>query len=233
MYRLIIFIINFFRFKNCNYINKQEHLPEPYNEEEERNLIMEYHNGSIEARNNLIEHNMRLVVYIAKRFESPKASMDHLISIGSMGLIKGVETFQLDKKIKLATYASRCIENEILMFLRKTSKMKVEISLDETLNVDSDGNELLLADILSSNDLGAYQEALNKEKLKVMYKAIDKLTKREKEILSLRFGLFDIDALTQKEVADFLNISQSYISRLEKRIISKLRQIMDEELKVK
>ncbi len=233
MYRLILFIINFFKVRRCNYINKTEHLPEPLGEEKEKELLIQYKEGSMKARNELIEHNMRLVVYIAKKFESPKASMDDLISIGSMGLIKSVETYQMDKNIKLATYASRCIENEILMFLRKVSKMKVEVSLDETLNVDSDGNELLLADILSSNDDSFYNDAINNERIKAMYKAISRLNHREKEIISLRFGLFDIEALTQKEVADFLNISQSYISRLEKRIIGKLRQAMDAILEVK
>ena len=233
MYRLILFIINFFKVRSCNYINKTEHLPEPLGEEKEKELLIQYKEGSMKARNELIEHNMRLVVYIAKKFESPKASMDDLISIGSMGLIKSVETYQMDKNIKLATYASRCIENEILMFLRKVSKMKVEVALDETLNVDSDGNELLLADILSSNDDSFYNDAINNERLKAMYKAINRLNHREKEIISLRFGLFDIEALTQKEVADFLNISQSYISRLEKRIIGKLRQAMDSILEVK
>ena len=233
MYRLILFIINFFKVRRCNYINKTEHLPEPLGEEKEKELLIQYKEGSMKARNELIEHNMRLVVYIAKKFESPKASMDDLISIGSMGLIKSVETYQMDKNIKLATYASRCIENEILMFLRKVSKMKVEVSLDETLNVDSDGNELLLADILSSNDDSFYNDAINNERIKAMYKAISRLNHREKEIISLRFGFFDIEALTQKEVADFLNISQSYISRLEKRIIGKLRQAMDAILEVK
>lgn len=233
IYRLIIKIISFFKFLRCDYINKTEHLPEPLNEVEERRLLDDYHNGSISARNSLIEHNLRLVVYIAKKFESQKASIDDLISIGSMGLIKGVQTFQTDKNIKLATYASRCIENEILMFLRKVSKMKVEISLDETLNIDNDGNELLLADILGSDEESLYQEAINCEKVKAMYNAIEKLNHREKEIISLRFGLFNIEPLTQKEVADFLNISQSYISRLEKRIISKLRQAMDEVLEIK
>ncbi len=233
MYRLILWIINHFRFKKCYYVSKMENLPAPLDEVMERELLLNYKEGCIKSRNILIEHNLRLVVYIAKKFESPHASMDDLISIGSMGLIKGVQTFQLDKNIKLATYASKCIENEILMFLRKTSKMKIEISLDETLNVDSDGNELLLADILGSGDDEIYNEAINTEKVSIMYKAINRLSKREKEIISLRFGLFNLEPLTQKEVADFLKISQSYISRLEKRIILKLRQNMLDSLEIK
>lgn len=233
MYRLIVWIINFFRLRSCNYISRTEHLPEPLDEGKEHELLDQFYNGSIEARNVLIEHNMRLVVYIAKKFESPKASMDDLISIGSMGLIKGVETYKLDKNIKLATYASRCIENEILMFLRKVSRMRIEISFDEALNVDSDGNELLLADILGSDDDSLYTSYINNEKIRVMYKALECLNKREKEIISLRFGLFNIEALTQKEVADFLHISQSYISRLEKRIIVKLRHEMNALLEIK
>lgn len=220
-----------FRRKNeIHYLNSTDLLPPPLTEEEEKDLFLEYANGSLEARNKLIEHNLRLVVYIAKRFESPKVSLEDMISIGSMGLIKGVQTFKLDKNIKLATYASRCIENEILMYLRKISKTLTEISLDETLNVDIDGNELCLKDLLGTEKDELYFDMLNKEKEVIMYKAIEKLKKREREIISLRFGLFDNKAYTQKEVADLLGISQSYISRLEKRIINKLKQEIDYKL---
>ncbi|MDE5566544.1 MAG: sigma-70 family RNA polymerase sigma factor, partial [Anaeroplasmataceae bacterium] len=192
------------------YLFNQMSLPEPLQDEEEKEYVLKMLEGSLEARNILIERNMRLVVFIAKRFESPKVLLEDLISIGSMGLIKGVETFKLDKNIKLATYASRCIENEILMFLRKISKQKNEISLDEALNVDGDGNELLLADVIPTNQTLAIDEAISSEKERMMYEAIEKLSPREKEIITLRFGLYKSEELTQKEVADKLGISQGY-----------------------
>ena len=216
------------------YLHSNIFLPAPLSDvEEERLLRLVETEDDIEARNKLIEHNLRLVVYIAKRFESKKVLIEDLISIGSMGLIKGVETFKLDKKIKLATYASRCIENEILMFLRKISKTKTEISLDETLNIDIDGNELLLSDILGTDDDELYDKAIKVEKMKVMYEYINKLNPREKNIITLRFGLFNTKEMTQKEVADYLGISQSYISRLEKKIIDKLKCKMEERLEIK
>ena len=215
-----------------SYLYNQMCLPEPLNDEMEKYYVEKWLENDIEARNVLIEHNMRLVVFIAKRFESPKVLLEDLISIGSMGLIKGVETFRPDKNIKLATYASRCIENEILMFLRKVSKQKVEVSLDEALNVDMDGNELLLADVIPTNQTLIIDEVLSNEKERVMYEAVEKLNKREKEIIVLRFGLYGIEALTQNEVADKLGISQSYISRLEKKIIEKLKIEMDKKLTI-
>ena len=216
------------------YIHSNIHLPAPLSEaEEERLLRLIEHEDNLEARNILIEHNLRLVVYIAKRFESKKVLIEDLISIGSMGLIKGVETFKLDKKIKLATYASRCIENEILMFLRKISKSRSEVSLDETLNIDIDGNELLLSDILGTDDEELYNKAIKQEKLKIMYEYVNKLNPREKKIITLRFGLFNTKEMTQKEVADYLGISQSYISRLEKKIIDKLKVKIEERLAIK
>ena len=214
------------------YLYNQMCLPEPLTDEMEKYYVNKWLENDIEARNVLIEHNMRLVVFIAKRFESPKVLLEDLISIGSMGLIKGVETFRPDKNIKLATYASRCIENEILMFLRKISKQKVEVSLDEALNVDMDGNELLLADIIPTNQKLIMDEVLSNEKERVMYEAVEKLNKREKQIIVLRFGLYGIPELTQKEVADKLGISQSYISRLEKKIIDKLKIEMDKKLAI-
>ncbi|MDE5856291.1 MAG: sigma-70 family RNA polymerase sigma factor, partial [Anaeroplasmataceae bacterium] len=207
-------------------------LPEPLKEEDEKKYVEAMLEGDLEARNILIERNMRLVVFIAKRFESPKVLLEDLISIGSMGLIKGVETFKLDKNIKLATYASRCIENEILMFLRKVSKQKNEVSLDEALNVDGDGNELLLADVIPTNQMLAIDEAISNEKERIMYEAVEKLNAREKEIITLRFGLYRNEELTQKEVADKLGISQSYISRLEKKIIDKLKCEMEKKLTI-
>lgn len=230
---LLFKILNkIFKKDDVSYLYNQMCLPEPLNDEMEKYYVEKWLENDIEARNVLIEHNMRLVVFIAKRFESPKVLLEDLISIGSMGLIKGVETFRPDKNIKLATYASRCIENEILMFLRKVSKQKVEVSLDEALNVDMDGNELLLADVIPTNQTLIIDEVLSNEKERVMYEAVEKLNKREKEIIVLRFGLYGIEALTQKEVADKLGISQSYISRLEKKIIEKLKIEMDKKLTI-
>ena len=217
---------------SVNYIYSNLSLHAHLSEDEERKYVIECMNGDLSARNYLIEHNMRLVVFIAKRFESPKVLLEDLISIGSMGLIKGVETFKLDKNIKLATYASRCIENEILMFLRKVSKQKIEVSLDEPLNVDSDGNELLLSDVIPTPQLHALEEVLKNEKETFMYQAVEKLKPREREIVILRFGLYNNEILTQKEVADKLGISQSYISRLEKRIMDKLKMEIERKLSV-
>lgn len=214
------------------YLYNQMSLPEPLTEEEERIYVDKVIAGNIEARNYLIEHNMRLVVFIAKRFESPKVLLEDLISIGSMGLIKGVETFRPDKNIKLGTYASRCIENEILMFLRKVSKQKVEVSLDEPLNVDGDGNELLLSDVIPTPEAHALDEVLKNEKEKIMYQAVENLKMREKEIIIMRFGLYNQESFTQKEVADKLGISQSYISRLEKKIMNHLKEEMEKKLTI-
>ncbi len=216
----------------CFYINSTNILPPPLDEEEERILIDKSTNGDLEARNTLIIHNLRLVVYLAKKFESTKINMEDLVSIGSMGLIKGVQTFKADKNIKLATYASRCIENEILMYLRKTYRSRQEISLDEVLSVDSEGNEMVLADILTSEDNLVIDDMLQNEQIKDLYRALDKLRPREREIIVLRYGLFDKEALTQKEVADLLGISQSYISRLEKRILDKMRKEINNKIKI-
>ena len=215
-----------------NYINGSEVLAPPLTKEEEEKYTQMYLNGDIRGRNKLIEHNLRLVVYVAKRFETNITNLEDLISIGTIGLVKAINTFKLDKNIKLATYASRCIENEILMYLRKKSKMKVEVSLDEPLKCDYDGNELLLIDILSLNQNEVVDDLLIKEKERMLHEAIKKLRPREKLILSLRFGLNGYDELTQKETADKLGISQSYISRLEKRIIKKLRTSLKDNLKV-
>lgn len=214
------------------YLYNQMSLPEPLTEEEEKLYVDRVIVGDIAARNYLIEHNMRLVVFIAKRFESPKVLLEDLISIGSMGLIKGVETFRPDKNIKLGTYASRCIENEILMFLRKVSKQKVEVSLDEPLNVDGDGNELLLSDVIPTPEAHALDEVLKNEKEKIMYQAVENLKVREKEIIIMRFGLYNQQSYTQKEVADKLGISQSYISRLEKKIMKHLKEEMEKKLTI-
>lgn len=216
----------------CYYINTSNNLPQPLDEEEETRLLMLVKENDLEARNKLIEHNLRLVIFIAKKFESTKINMEDLISIGSMGLIKGIQTFKLEKNIKLATYASRCIENEILMYLRKTQRVRQEYSLDEVLSIDSEGNEMILSDIIGSNEPLALTKITEEEDIRNLYYAIDKLSKREKEIIIMRYGLFGVTALTQKEVADQMGISQSYISRLEKRIIEKMRQEIENLVKI-
>lgn len=179
------------------------------------------------ARETLIVHNLRLVVYIAKKFESTGIGIEDLISIGTIGLIKAVNTFSVEKNIKLATYASRCIENEILMYLRKTNQQKFEVSIDEPLNVDWDGNELLLSDILGTDDDTVSVNIENEAEKRVLLEAVEKLDEREKLIMELRFGLNNRPEKTQKEVADMIGISQSYISRLEKRIIKRLKKDME------
>ena len=204
------------------YICGNESLPLPLETEEERVLLEESLKGSLQARDKLIEHNLRLVVYIAKRFENTGMELEDLISVGAIGLIKAIKTYNFEKKIKLATYASRCIENEILMQLRKTSKQKIEVSLDEPLNYDSEGNELLLADILSSDDNVSKNLEQDAEK-QILWASLSRLCPREQEIMKLRFGLSGGDEKTQKEVADLLGISQSYISRIEKKILSKIK----------
>lgn len=216
----------------CLYINNNNVLPQPLDEEEETKLLMQVREDDLEARNKLIEHNLRLVVFIAKKFESTKINMEDLISIGSIGLIKGIQTFKMEKNIKLATYASRCIENEILMYLRKTQKIRQEYSLDEVLSVDSEGNEMILSDVIGSEEPLALTKLTEEEDIKNLYYAINKLSKREREIIIMRYGLFGVPPLTQKEVADKIGISQSYISRLEKRIIEKMRQNIEELVKI-
>ena len=210
--------------KSIFYIGGNDVLPPPLERDEEMRMLEEYAKGSMDARAVLIEHNLRLVVYIAKKFENAGVNVEDLISIGTIGLIKAVNTFKIDKNIKLATYASRCIENEILMYLRRDVKRKSEVSLDEPLNVDWDGNELLLSDILGTeNDVVStrLEEEVNR---KLLYHALTKLSDREKQIMDMRFGLKTGREMTQKEVADAMGISQSYISRLEKKIIELLQR---------
>ncbi len=206
--------------QNVFYINGPELLPPPLSREEEAEAISALPSHS--ARNKLIEHNLRLVVYIAKRFENTGINIEDLISIGTLGLTKAINTFCSDKNIKLATYASRCIENEILMYIRKTSGKHSEVSIDEPLNVDWDGNELLLSDILGSDEEPAAASIMKDEENAAIHDAVNSLEERERQIIILRFGLFGNEEMTQKDVADMLGISQSYISRLEKKIISKL-----------
>lgn len=215
------------------YIGKHDILPPPLKGEEERKVIDQAVSGNQKARDTLIEHNLRLVVYVAKRYDnSTNCPLEDLISIGTIGLVKAINTFKADKNIKLATYASRCIENEILMYLRKNNKIRYEISLDEPLNIDYDGNELLLGDIVGTDDDLVEQEMMKSDQRKLFYEALKDLNECEKEILILRYGLSNHDELTQKDVAKLLGISQSYISRLEKKIIKKLRnQLNFDEVK--
>lgn len=211
-------------YPRIDYIGGSEILPPPLTPEEEQALMARLYNSDFTARQTLIERNLRLVVYISRKFENTGVQIEDLISIGAIGLIKAVNTFDTTKKIKLATYASRCIENEILMYLRKNGKIRLEVSFDEPLNVDWDGNELLLSDILGTeNDL--VSQRIEKEVDKEMLvDAMEKLSQRERKIMVLRFGLHSGVEKTQKEVADLLGISQSYISRLEKRIIRRLKR---------
>ena len=211
------------------YIGGCEVLPEPLNAREEQACIeaMQDHQDK-EAKEKLIAHNLRLVVYIAKKFDNTKVGTEDLISIGTIGLMKAINTFDASKSIKLATYASRCIENEILMYLRKNNKQKLEVSIDEPLNVDWDGNELLLSDILGTDVDVIYRDLETQADLKLLHQALKTLNGREKMIIELRFGLHSKDGeeLTQKQVADLLGISQSYISRLEKKIMKRLHREM-------
>ncbi len=215
-----------FRKKEIYYINGCETLPPPLEAEEEERMILNIENDG--ARQTLVEHNLRLVVYIAKRFENTGVGIEELISIGTVGLMKAVATFNSEKGIKLATYASRCIENEILMFIRKSSQRRKEISIDEPLSVDYDGNELLLSDVLGSDADSVFRNMEDDEERKIVREAVEELSGRERLIIEMRYGLFGKRELTQKEVADALGISQSYISRLEKKIMHRLKKRLEE-----
>nr|WP_274436441.1 RNA polymerase sporulation sigma factor SigE [Alicyclobacillus sp. ALC3] len=206
------------------YVGGGEALPPPLTREEEEYLLSRLPGGDEAVRAMLIERNLRLVVYIARKFENTGLNIEDLVSIGTIGLIKAVNTFDPSKKIKLATYASRCIENEILMFLRRNNKLRSEVSFDEPLNVDWDGNELLLSDVLGTEADTIYRNLEEEVDRTLLYDALEKLTDRERRIMELRFGLGTGEEMTQKDVADLLGISQSYISRLEKRIIKRLRK---------
>jgi len=206
-----------------HYVGGSEFLPPPLEPEAERAAVEALERGSEEAKRTLIEHNLRLVVYISRRFENTGVGLEDLISIGTIGLIKAIGTFRSDKNIKLATYASRCIENEILMYLRKLAGVRATVSIDEPLNTDWDGNELLLSDVLGTDPDEVSRPLEDDVERQMLLDAVDRLDPREKEIIVLRFGLSGHEELTQKQVADLMGISQSYISRLEKRIIGQLR----------
>ena len=223
MIKLMEKILGFFIKDNVLYVNGSDVLLPPLPYKEECELLDKVKLGSLEARNTLIEHNLRLVVYVAKRYETDTFNLEDLVSIGTLGLIKAINTFKQDKNIKLATYASRCIENEILMYLRKKSRMRIEVSLDEPLSQDDEGNELLLGDVLSNDVYEVNDTLLKQERQERLLESLAILKDREKEILELRFGLNGKEEYTQKEVADMLGISQSYISRLEKKILKKLK----------
>lgn len=218
------------RFSKNNYIfyiNGPDTLPPPLTKQEENEIFKKLLDGDETVRERLIVHNLRLVVYIARKFENTGAGLEDIISIGTIGLIKAVKTFCPSRNIKLATYASRCIENEILMYLRKASSLKNEVSIDEPLNVDWDGNELLLSDVLGSEPDTVNRNIEFEDQKNIIYKTIDSLEEREKTIMYMRFGIGGEKEYTQKQVADILGISQSYISRLEKRIISKLKKTVE------
>ena len=206
------------------YIGNGEVLPEPFSPEIEAEMIEKLSKGEKEIRDKLVEHNLRLVVYIARRFENTGVDLDDLVSVGTIGLIKAVNSFNGDKNIKLATYASRCIENEILMHLRRTVKLKSEVSFDEPLNTDWEGNELMLSDVMGTDGDVVYKKIENGVETELLSVALKKLNEREREIMELRYGLRGGEEKTQKQVADMLGISQSYISRLEKKIIGRLKK---------
>ncbi len=215
------------KYEECFFIGSTDILPPPLDKEKELECIIKAQKGDIEARNKLIEHNLRLVVFLAKKYENTGYDIEDLVSIGSIGLIKGIKTYKIDKNIKLATYASRCIANEILMFLRKNKKRRGEISLEDALNYDSEGNELHLEDILGTDNdivIKAFEDKMDKQ---LLSKHLNDLDNREKQIMILRYGLNNTKEFTQKEVAEMLGISQSYISRIEKKVISKLQNILN------
>ena len=221
---LVFKIINRLYHGDICYVGGTQNLPAPLTKEEEDEILSEIEEENFERRELLVIHNLRLVVYIARKFENTGVGIEDLVSIGTIGLIKAVNTFRPSKKIKLATYASRCIENEILMYLRKTASRKNEMSIDEPLNVDWDGNELLLSDVLGSDSDSVNRNIEQQDEKRRILKLVEMLSDRERQIMTMRFGLFGSKEYTQKQVADMMGISQSYISRLEKRIVQKLKK---------
>ena len=227
MKKLIDLIKRIFRKENiCLFLGSTDILPPPLKEEDETKYLLQFKEGDMEARNKLIEHNIRLVVFLAKKYENTGYDLEDLVSIGSIGLIKGINTYKMDKNIKLATYCSRCIANEILMFLRKNKKRRTEISFEDALNYDAEGNELHLEDILGTEEDIVYKEFESKIDKRALEKELNSLNDREKHIMKLRYGLNNSEEYTQKEVANMLGISQSYISRIEKKVIRRLKSTM-------
>ena len=209
------------------YVGKADVLPEPLSREKEEEYLCLSEQGDQKAKDILIEHNLRLVVFLAKKYENTGVDLEDLVSIGTIGLIKGINTFHRGKNIKLATYASRCIDNEILMYLRKNKKTKTEVSIDASLSYDSEGNELHLEDVLGTEDDIVTKSTEDEDDKKIMIEEIKRLNKRDRDILILRYGLFGVEEKTQKEVADMLGISQSYISRIEKKVIKRLKNVVN------
>ncbi len=222
--KIIKFFLNLFC-DSVYFVGSTDKLPEPLSKEDEVFYVEKSMEGDLKARSKLIEHNLRLVVFLAKKYENTKVDLEDLVSIGTIGLIKGVNTYKLDKNIKLATYASRCIDNEILMFLRKNKKRKGEVSFEDNLSYDAEGNELHLEDILGTDEDIVTKGLENELEKKLLYTEISKLNERDKKIMIMRYGLFNNKELTQKEVADVMGISQSYISRIEKKVINRLKEI--------
>ena len=220
-------LLNFLKrnYSECFFVGSADKLPPPLEKEEELEYLIKAKKGDEEAKNKLIEHNLRLVVFLSKKYENTKIDLEDLVSIGTIGLIKGVNTYKLDKNIKLATYASRCIDNEILMFLRKNKKRKGEVSFEDSLSYDQDGNELHLEDILGTDSDIVTKNLEDETDKMLLYKEINSLNERDRQIMILRYGLFNTEEMTQKDVANILGISQSYISRIEKKVIRKLKNI--------
>ena len=223
--KILNYILGLLKERNIYFVGSADKLPEPLTKEDEIKYVELSNSGDEMAKNILIEHNLRLVVFLAKKYENTGLDLEDLVSIGTIGLIKGVNTYKLDKNIKLATYASRCIDNEILMFLRKNKKRRGEVSFEDSLSYDSEGNELHLEDILGTDSNIITKEIESENDKKTFYKEIDKLNERDKKIMTLRYGLYNNEEMTQKDVAILLGISQSYISRIEKKIIRKLRNL--------
>lgn len=214
------------KYNELYFVGSSDKLPPPLSKEEEEELVIRFHNGDMMAKDKLIEHNLRLVVFLSKKYENTKIDLEDLVSIGTIGLIKGINTYKGDKNIKLATYASRCIDNEILMFLRKNKKRKADVSLDESLSFDKEGNELTLEDILGTESDIVTKNIEEEDTKKLMLEEIEKLKPRDKKIMIMRYGLDGNEELTQKEVASLLGISQSYISRIEKKVIKEISELI-------
>ena len=221
--KILNYILSIFKENGIYFVGSQDKLPEPLSKEDEYKYVELSMNGDEQARNKLIEHNLRLVVFLSKKYENTGLDLEDLVSIGTIGLIKGVNTYKLDKNIKLATYASRCIDNEILMFLRKNKKRRGEVSFEDSLSYDAEGNELRLEDILGTDSDIVTKKIESDSERTTFYKEINKLNKRDKQIMVLRYGLYENKEMTQKDVAKLLGISQSYISRIEKKVIKRLK----------
>ena len=214
------------KYNELYFLGQTDKLPPPLSKEDEERLLIDFHNGNMTAKNKLIEHNLRLVVFLSKKYESAKIDLEDIVSIGTIGLIKGINTFKGDKNIKLATYCSRCIDNEILMHIRKNKKRNLDVSLDESLSYDKEGNELTLKDVLGTESDIVTKGLEENDLKKIMREEINKLNDRDKKIMTMRYGLDGNDELTQKEVADLLGISQSYISRIEKKVIKDIGNLI-------